>query len=143
MIRVLCVAVCLAGPVTAQGITLGIPDEEEESALTLNEPAAPLRETVTESSGAVLRALDKVDGETIDIDIDAGATAEFGRLKVTLAECRYPSDDPSSNAYALMRIDEENEPEPRFTGWMIANAPALNPLDHPRYDVWVMRCITS
>ena len=30
-----------------------------------------------------------------------------------------------------------------FAGWMIADSPALNALDHPRYDVWVLRCITS
>jgi len=26
---------------------------------------------------------------------------------------------------------------------MIASSPALNALDHPRYDVWVMRCTTD
>jgi len=32
--------------------------------------------------------------------------------------------------------------KPVFKGWMIASSPALNALDHPRYDVWVLRCIT-
>jgi len=32
---------------------------------------------------------------------------------------------------------------PDFDGWMIASAPALNALDHARYDVWVMRCKTE
>ncbi len=30
-----------------------------------------------------------------------------------------------------------------FSGWMLASAPALNAMDHPRYDVWALRCITS
>ncbi|MDA9980314.1 DUF2155 domain-containing protein, partial [Yoonia sp.] len=30
-----------------------------------------------------------------------------------------------------------------FAGWMLASAPALNAMDHPRYDVWALRCITS
>ncbi|MEL6363320.1 MAG: DUF2155 domain-containing protein [Pseudomonadota bacterium] len=27
-----------------------------------------------------------------------------------------------------------------FTGWMFASSPALNPLEHPVYDVWVIDC---
>jgi hypothetical protein len=26
---------------------------------------------------------------------------------------------------------------------MIASSPAISALDHPRYDVWVLRCIIS
>ncbi|MEC8294787.1 MAG: DUF2155 domain-containing protein, partial [Pseudomonadota bacterium] len=29
-----------------------------------------------------------------------------------------------------------------FRGWMMASAPALNALDHARYDVWPLRCNT-
>jgi hypothetical protein len=29
---------------------------------------------------------------------------------------------------------------PVFQGWLIGSAPALHALDHPRYDVWVLRC---
>ena len=30
-----------------------------------------------------------------------------------------------------------------FDGWMIASSPALSALDHPRYDVWVLRCSST
>ncbi len=30
-----------------------------------------------------------------------------------------------------------------FSGWMIASSPALNALDNPRYDVWLLRCNNS
>ena len=29
-----------------------------------------------------------------------------------------------------------------FSGWMFASSPALNPLEHPVYDVWVVGCET-
>jgi len=29
-----------------------------------------------------------------------------------------------------------------FRGWMFASSPALNPLEHPVYDVWVISCTT-
>ena len=97
----------------------------------------------TSAPGAVLRALDKINGRTADIELAVGATEEFGRLRVTLADCRYPAGNPSGDAYAELEISELGRSGTVFSGWMIASSPALNALDHPRYDVWVMRCTTS
>ena len=93
--------------------------------------------------GVVLRALDKIAGVTRDVNLPVGATARFGRLEVDNAQCRYPVGNPAGDAFALLRVREEGRDEPVFTGWMIASAPGLNPLDHQRYDVWVLRCMTS
>lgn len=94
-------------------------------------------------TGAVLRALDKVNGKAIDVEIfSGGGRAVFG-LEVDLADCRYPADNASGEAFAYLTIREEAGAEPSFEGWMIASAPALNALDHARYDLWVLRCITS
>ncbi|HTN61079.1 MAG TPA: DUF2155 domain-containing protein, partial [Devosia sp.] len=30
-----------------------------------------------------------------------------------------------------------------FTGWMFADSPALNAVDHAIYDVWLIECKTS
>ncbi|MFC5736624.1 hypothetical protein DFO80_11478 [Rhodobacter sp. 140A] len=98
---------------------------------------------LAEASGAVLRGLDKVSATASDIVLAVGQTVEFGHLQVTLKECRYPADDPSSNAYAYLIITDPNVAQPVFEGWMIADSPALSALDHQRYDVWVMRCKTD
>ncbi len=95
------------------------------------------------AEGAVLRALDKVTGRLEDMEMAAAQTRRFGRLVVTLGECRYPVGNPSGDAYAFVVIRAEGEDRPVFEGWMIASSPALNALDHPRYDVWALRCITS
>lgn len=97
-------------------------------------------EEVASAPGAVLRALDKVSGETTDIELARGATARFGRLDVTLADCRYPVADPSANAYAHLTIADADSGTVAFDGWMIASSPALSALDDPRYDVWIIRC---
>lgn len=34
------------------------------------------------------------------------------------------------------------DPDRIFTGWMFASSPALNALEHPVYDVWVIDCKT-
>lgn len=102
---------------------------------------------VTRGTGAVLRGLDKMAGEARDIELRAGESAGLGPLVVRLSECRYPVADPASNAFAHIVIrDGESDgtgDAPLFSGWMIAASPALNALDHPRYDVWVLRCTTS
>ncbi len=123
----------------ATGLTTGPADPANGGFINVqSSEAGPV---VVESSGAVLRGLDKVSGETTDIAFASGETRQYGYLTVTLRECRYPADDPSSNAYAFVTITEESDDGKEwFSGWMIANAPALNPLDHPRYDVWPLRC---
>lgn len=100
-------------------------------------------QTVTTGSGAVLRTLDKKEGATRDIELRSGETATLNRMDITLRECRYPADDPAGEAYAFLVIRDREESETAFDGWMLATSPALNPLDHPRYDVWVLRCTTS
>ncbi len=93
-------------------------------------------------AGAVLRALDKVNGKTTDIELTNGTSAEYGGLVISLGECRYPTENAAGDAYAFMTIREIGESENAFQGWMIASSPALNALDDARYDVWVMRCKT-
>ena len=94
-------------------------------------------------TGAVLRGLDKVNAQVSDLDITNGGETAFGRLSVRLEECRYPTDDPAGDAYAYLSIRDVARGEVVFSGWMLASSPALNALEHPRYDVWVLRCTTE
>lgn len=100
-------------------------------------------ETTAQADAAVLRGLDKLNGQVVDIDLKVGFAVRFGSLRVELADCRYPQDNPTGEAYVFLTIyDGEEAKEPVFRGWMIASSPALNALDHFRYDIWVMRCKT-
>lgn len=98
---------------------------------------------LAKATGAVLRGLDKVAGSSTDLPLRIGQTIDFGQLNVTLRECRYPANDPSSNAFAFLEIAERDSAKMDFQGWMIADSPALSALDHPRYDIWVIRCSNS
>ena len=104
---------------------------------------APAGEATASGPGAVLRGLDKIAGTTQDIRLAAGESANFGRLTVTLTECRYPVENPAADAFAHVIIRDARLPEPVFRGWMIASSPALHALDHPRFDVWLIRCTSS
>lgn len=108
--------------------------------LLLAAPAAA--QEVTASTGGTLRWLDKMTGATADIELGAGQAAVSGRLTIQLDECRYPTANPSSDAFAHLTISEEKRETPVFSGWMMASSPAVSALEHPRYDVWVLRCVT-
>ena len=95
------------------------------------------------AAGAVLRAIDKYTGDVVDIRMRAGTRSRFGRLEMILTECRYPAGNPAGDAFAGLQIREIGQEIPVFSGWMIASSPAINPMEHPRYDVWVLRCTTT
>jgi len=111
--------------------------------LALIFPASLSAQQATIGPGAVIRLLDKVSGQLEDVDMFSGQIARLGSLDIKLQECRYPSGNPSGDAFAYLSIVERDEEQEIFAGWMVASSPALNALDHPRYDVWVIRCKTS
>jgi hypothetical protein len=130
----------LGQPAAGQDTTTGpiappvVPGQTTTTTTTADVAAAP---------GAVLRWLDKISGDTVDLTLKDGQSKTEGRLTITLADCRYPVGDPASNAFAFLTIHDKLVSKPIFKGWMIASSPALNPLDSARYDVWVLRCTNS
>jgi len=95
------------------------------------------------AGSAELRVLDKVTGAVSDMTIAAGGTGQIGLLAIVMNECRYPRNNPNGDAYVQVAITYRSAAEPTFAGWLIASAPALNAMDHPRYDVWALRCVLS
>jgi len=127
----------LAGPAAGQDSGTVITQEP------LDPPTDnPAVEAQVAPGGAVLRALDRLDNKLVDFTLEPGQTKQLGRIMVSLGECRYPVGNPAGDAFAYLVIRDINVDKPVFKGWMIASSPALNALDHPRYDVWVLRCIT-
>ncbi|MEQ8897216.1 MAG: DUF2155 domain-containing protein [Roseovarius sp.] len=105
--------------------------------------AAAQENAVDVGSGVVLRGLDKVNASVTDIELQGGQSTEYGRLTINLAECRYPQGDPAADAFAFLTITDTASGDEVFSGWMVASSPAINALEHPRYDVWVLRCKTG
>ena len=139
MIRRAAIALMLlAGGASAQGIT--IPPLAPED---IGEQGMGDRLRAEIAPGAVVRALDKVSGDTLDLTLVSGQSARFGRIEVTLGECRFPADNPEGDAFAYLVVAVDGTADPVFAGWMIASSPALNAMDNARYDVWVLRCTTS
>jgi hypothetical protein len=135
----------LAAPAAAQEWITVPPSRPQAPAPEGGTQAAPANarpgvvEAVSAPRGTV-RVLDKIDGTVTDLDLATGETGEVGLLTVTLGECRAPVANPAGDAYALVSIRTRSDETALFEGWLIASAPALNAMDHPRYDVWALRC---
>lgn len=92
---------------------------------------------------AVLQGLDKVTARVSTFEAPVGEVVTFGALSIRVRHCdRTPPEEPPESA-AFLEVDEAKpgeEPVEVFTGWMFASSPALNALEHPVYDVWVLEC---
>ena len=91
-------------------------------------------------TGAVLKTLDKVSSSVTEVVVPGGDATRLGPLEIRVGQCRFPPSNPTGEAYAWVEVREDGVEGPIFAGWMVASSPALNALDHPRYDIWVVRC---
>ncbi|NBZ86009.1 DUF2155 domain-containing protein [Rhodobacteraceae bacterium CYK-10] len=107
------------------------------AALLLALLAGPALAETKQASGGTLRVLDRLSDKVEDIHLDTGTAGPVGRLTLALDDCRYPEGEPAGSIAHLTIIDGENAV---FKGWMLAASPALNALDHPRFDVWLLQC---
>lgn len=117
--------------------------EGDNSTFRLGNSREITRETrtrVASAPAAVLRGLDKLSGDAVDLQATNADPISFGTLTIQMGDCRYPQNNPSGDAYVYLTIQARGVDAALFDGWMVASSPALNALEHPRYDVWAIRC---
>lgn len=101
---------------------------------------------------AILQTLDKVTAETVRFEAAVGQPIRYKNIVLTVRACEQAaSDEPVEDSMAYVTIQSQPRaaagkptPAPRqvFRGWMYASSPALNPLEHPVYDAWLISCKT-
>ena len=94
----------------------------------------------------VLQTLDKVTARVSTVEVPVGRMLRFGTLEIIPRHCdkRPPEETPESASF--LDIWERRPGEKvkgLFSGWMFASSPALNALEHPVYDVWVIDCLNK
>lgn len=95
---------------------------------------------------AEFTGLDKITGQIRTFDVLVNETVQFGALQLTPRVCysRPPTEPPRTSVF--VEVDEvtlDRKIQRIFTGWMFADSPGLNAVDHPIYDVWLTNCKTS
>jgi hypothetical protein len=95
---------------------------------------------------AILRGLDKITGQAVNIDAPIGVPVTYATLTITADYCYStpPSETPETIAFVQVVDNRPNKPASQvFSGWMWASSPSLNAMQHPLYDVWVISCKTN
>ncbi len=92
---------------------------------------------------ANIQALDKVNARVTVLQARVGEPARFGTLSILVRSCQGRPADEVPDSAAWMEITDSRAPAgapPAFQGWMFAENPALNMLEHPVYDIRVLSC---
>lgn len=92
---------------------------------------------------AVFSGIDKITGRIIRFDVYIDETVQFGALQITPRVCysRPLNEDPGPTGF--VEVDEitlDRKIRRIFTGWMFADSPGLNAVEHAVYDVWLTAC---
>jgi len=90
-----------------------------------------------------LGALNKITAKLETLNVARDETVKFGTLEITMRNCRSnpPEETPESVAFLeVTDLGHMGEPRQIFSGWMFASSPAISPLEHAVYDVWVTDC---
>jgi hypothetical protein len=106
-------------------------------------PAAPAAAERITNPVAEFAGIDKITGRIITFDVYIDETVQFGALQVTPRICysRPETEEPKTDSF--VEVDEitlDRKIRRIFTGWMFAESPGLNAVEHAVYDVWLKGC---
>ena len=92
---------------------------------------------------AEFTGVDKITGRIITFDVYIDETVQFGALQVTPRACYSRPDTEEPKTDSFVEVDEitlDRKIRRIFTGWMFAESPGLNAVEHAVYDVWLNGC---
>ncbi|MBA8902463.1 hypothetical protein FHW17_003360 [Phyllobacterium sp. P30BS-XVII] len=95
---------------------------------------------------AVFSGLDKITGRITSFDVYIDETVQFGALQLTPRVCYTRPDTETPKTDTFVEVDEitlDRKIRKIFSGWMFADSPGLNAVEHPVYDVWLKGCKQS
>jgi hypothetical protein len=111
--------------------------------LTTALAAGPALAQRIDNAVAIFAALDKVTAKISRLEVPLNQTATFGALKITPRVCysRAPTEPPKTTSFVEVEETQLDGKEKRiFSGWMFADSPGLNAVEHPVFDVWLTDC---
>lgn len=95
---------------------------------------------------ARMQAMDKITGHVTEIDVPVNGIANFGSFSILARKCvtHSPEETPEDTAFIdVVDNYESDNPVNIFKGWMFSSTPALSAVEHPIYDVWLLKCYNN
>tara|TARA_Y100001970_G_C14135397_1_gene803982 strand:+ start:347 stop:730 length:384 start_codon:yes stop_codon:yes gene_type:complete len=102
-----------------------------------------LQSKTIEGKIAKIQILDKITAEVKTFEINVDNSLKFESLDIQIYSCHKNPPDKIPEDYVLLKIfDEVNNENAQliYQGWMISSSPAVTPLEHPIYDLWIKEC---
>jgi hypothetical protein len=91
-----------------------------------------------------IKILDKVSSKTNLLKLKIGVEKKFQNLLIKTMKCKNSEfdDNPEITAYIQVQdlTNKDNNEVFIFNGWTFSSSPAINPFDHPVYDIWLTKC---
>mgnify|MGYP006096871603 CR=1 FL=1 len=91
-----------------------------------------------------IKILDKVSSKTNLLKLRIGEEKKFQNLLIKSLKCKNSEfdDNPEITAYIQVQdlVNKDNNEVFIFNGWTFSSSPAVNPFDHPVYDIWLTKC---
>ncbi|WP_336985665.1 DUF2155 domain-containing protein [Altererythrobacter aquiaggeris] len=152
ILPLLALAACSGEPDRSAQPDQEVPEELKQGSAAAVDPvqvegATPLADRV-----ATIGLLNKRNNLSQDIEMKPGESRRIENVVIRLASCERtaPWELPKQTGAFLQVLVEERENagddlewRKIFSGWLFKEAPSLNVVEHPIYDVWVKDCAMS
>lgn len=95
---------------------------------------------------AHLQAMDKITGRVSELNIPVNGLANFGTFSILVRKCvtKSPEETPENTAFIdIVDNYKSSNPTNIFKGWMFSSTPGINGVEHPIYDIWLLKCYNS
>ena len=148
----LALAACTQEAPPPEAVETEVPEELAQAAppaavADAQEGATPMNERV-----ATLGLLNKRNNISQELKMKPGESRRVGNVVVKLEACEKTAPweyDPEEGAFVQVYVQERSDAGSPlawhriFSGWLFKNAPSVNVVEHPVYDVWVKACAMS
>lgn len=107
---------------------------------------SPVMATTIGNPVAEFSGLDKITARITSFDVYMDETVQFGALQITPRACYTRPPTEVQRTSVFLEVDQvglDGTLKRIFNGWMFADSPALNAIDHAVYDIWLIDCKQS
>jgi len=144
----LLLAACNNEPPKPRPVETAVPKELSGNSAAVagagNSLGTPMKERV-----ATIALLNKRNNLSQDLKMKPGEARRVGNIVIRLQACEKTAPweyDPEEGAFVQVYVQERPDVSSAlawhkiFSGWLFKNAPSVNVVEHPIYDVWVKSC---
>ena len=106
----------------------------------------PINAKPIEGFEVEIQILDKITSKVKAVNINVNKKLIFESLIIEIYACfKNPPEYVPENFVLLKIYDKQNLLDDYliYQGWMISSSPAVTPLEHPIYDLWLKDCKVS